>query len=601
MVGALAETTRTGEPLSRVLAAEGITTPETVLAAQAERFGALVVRRDETPPDDTLAGLLPAAFCLEHGVLPWRRIGDSLLVATSRPDAFDTLRETLPAELGPVMMAVTLEADIHDSIAASHGQALIAQAETMRPLEDSCRDLNESSLRGRLCVGLALVMVLTGFWFAPELVFAAGLALALASLVVAQGLKLAALLASRPKGPAIAPKAQLPAAPPRVSLLVPLFREQDIARTLIARLSRLTYPRSLLDVMLILEQDDTETREALRAVALPPWFRVIEVPCGTLLTKPRAMNYALRFTDAPILGIYDAEDSPAPDQIERVTAHFCRAPPTVGCLQGILDFYNPRANWLSRCFAIEYAAWFRVLLPGLAHMGLAVPLGGTTVFFRRDALLAAGGWDAHNVTEDADLGILLARRGYRTELVPTVTREEANNRFWPWVRQRSRWLKGYTITWWVHTRRPLALWRALGPRRFFGMQALFLTTILQFTLAPILWSFWLLIFGLPHPLDPWLTPGATGLLTTVFLAAEATALFVGFVAVSRSPHERLMPWVPTLFLYFPLGSLAIYKGMWEVLSRNAFYWDKTEHGHSAPDTPSAETPERLPKSGIQPD
>ncbi|WP_223870700.1 glycosyltransferase family 2 protein [Salipiger aestuarii] len=377
---------------------------------------------------------------------------------------------------------------------------------------------------------------------------------------------------------------------PPVSVLVPLFREERIASSLIERLGRLDYPRAQLDVILILEAQDTMTRAALAQVDLPPWMRVIEVPDGTVTTKPRAMNYALRFARGDIIGIYDAEDSPAPDQLKRVAEHFSRVPAKIACLQGILDFYNPKANWLSRCFAIEYASWFRVVLPGLARLGFAIPLGGTTVFLRREALEEVGGWDAHNVTEDADLGVRLARHGYVTELIPVVTREEANNRAWPWVRQRSRWLKGYMITWRVHTRAPRRLLRDLGAWRFFGVQAIFLSAFTQFLLAPVLWSYWLVLAGWRPPLLEGAHPGLMGTMIVLFLATEAISVLVGVTAVSRSPHRGLMPWVPTLFLYFPLGTLAVYKAAYELVTR-PFYWDKTMHGHSAPDDDSADMPE----------
>jgi cellulose synthase/poly-beta-1,6-N-acetylglucosamine synthase-like glycosyltransferase len=402
-------------------------------------------------------------------------------------------------------------------------------------------------------------------------------------LLVAQGLKLMALFATL-RHPQRAPTHPLsePRNLPRVSLLVPLLREADIAGSLLLRLRQLDYPRSLLEVALILEDDDDQTRQALEQTRLPPWCKVITVLQGNIQTKPRALNYALPFTRGDIIGIYDAEDAPAPDQLMQVVTHFAQARPDVACLQGVLDFYNLRANWLSRCFAIEYASWFRVLLPGMVRLGLPIPLGGTTVFFRRSGLEAAQGWDAHNVTEDADLGIRLARLGYRTDLLPTATREEANNRLWPWIRQRSRWLKGYAMTWWVHSRRPVKLWRDLGARRFLGMQALFLGTLAQFTLAPVLWSFWLIVFGLPHPLDGLLSEAARAGLIALFLSAEAVSLLVGITALTRSPHRGMMHWVPTLFLYFPLGTFAIYKALWEMVTR-PFYWDKTEHGRSAPD------------------
>ncbi len=219
-----------------------------------------------------------------------------------------------------------------------------------------------------------------------------------------------------------------------------------------------------------------------------------------LTTKPRAMNYALDFCRGEIIGVWDAEDAPVKDQIEHVVSRFAQAPPEVVCLQGILDYYNPRTNWLARCFTIEYASWFRVVLPGIARMGLVVPLGGTTLFFRRDKLEELGGWDAHNVTEDADLGVRLCRAGYRTELIDTVTYEEANCRPWAWVKQRSRWLKGFMVTYLVHMRNPRQLLADLGPvavprpfRRFLSAPSA------QFLLAPVLWSFWLILLGQATP------------------------------------------------------------------------------------------------------
>lgn len=584
---AMAEATRLGQPLPQVITANAIASREDVLNAQAHHYGALVLSRADSPPDPALTGLLSPEFCLQHGVLPWIRVGDTLLLATSRPEDFETLLPKLPPDIGPLVMALALESDIHTEISIRAGAELAQKAETWVPDEDSCRDMGTATPARGIIALIAGVVFVGLLAFQPQWLFAGALFLALGSLILSQGLKLAALAALpgfRPLMPA-----RLPPNAPRVSLLVPLFREEEIAQTLVERLSRLTYPKSLLDVILVLEAGDTLTRTTLSRTDLPPWMRVITVPPGRVTTKPRALNYAFRFARGAIIGIYDAEDAPAPDQVTRMVEHFERAPPEVGCLQGILDYYNPRANWLSRCFTIEYASWFRVLLPGLSRLGLVVPLGGTTVFFRREVLEQVNGWDAHNVTEDADLGVRLARHGYRTELVPTVTREEANNRFWPWIKQRSRWLKGYGITWWVHARRPLRLWRDLGPKRFIGFHLLFLTTLVQFAFAPVLWSFWLILAGLPHPLDPWMTPAMVLKLTAVFLSAEAVSIVVGLAALARSPHRGLMPWVPTLFAYFPLGTAAIYKALWETV-RNPFYWDKTQHGRSAPDAPGADVP-----------
>ncbi|GAB1364332.1 hypothetical protein MASR1M32_35680 [Rhodobacter sp.] len=370
----------------------------------------------------------------------------------------------------------------------------------------------------------------------------------------------------------------LPAARlPQVSIIVALYRESDIAPRLIRRLSRLDYPHDLLDVVLAVEAEDRMTREALAATVLPPWMRVIAVPPGKVKTKPRALNLALDHCRGSIIGIYDAEDAPEPAQIRKVVDRFHARGPEVACLQGVLDYYNPHTNWLSRCFTIEYAGWFRLMLPGIARLGLAVPLGGTTLFFRRQVLEELGGWDAHNVTEDADLGIRLARRGYRTELVDTVTGEEANCRMIPWIKQRSRWIKGYMMTWAVHMRRPGLLWRQLGPRQFAGFQVMFLGSILQSLLAPLIWSFWVLPFGLGHPLAAALPRAALWSMIGLFLLSEAVNVAMGIIALRRSGHRISALWVPTLQLYFPLAAFAAYKGLWEMITR-PFYWDKTHHG-----------------------
>jgi cellulose synthase/poly-beta-1,6-N-acetylglucosamine synthase-like glycosyltransferase len=364
---------------------------------------------------------------------------------------------------------------------------------------------------------------------------------------------------------------------PTISILVALYRESDIAARLVRRLARLDYPEDRLDVILAVEADDATTRDALAAAALPPWMRIVVVPEGRVKTKPRALNHALDHARGTIIGVYDAEDAPEPDQLRKVVAHFRRAGPEVACLQGVLDYYNPRSNWLSRCFTIEYAGWFRLILPGIARLGLVVPLGGTTLFFRREVLEDLGGWDAHNVTEDADLGIRLARHGHRTEIVATVTGEEANCRAIPWVKQRSRWIKGYMMTWAVHMRCPGRLWRQLGPRAFLGFQVMFFGSIAQALLAPLMWSFLLVPFGLDHPLTAVLPAAAFWTIMAVFLLSEAANLAIGIVGIRRSGQGLSAWWVPTLKLYFPLATLAAYKALAELVLR-PFYWDKTAHG-----------------------
>ncbi|MDK3017935.1 glycosyltransferase [Pseudodonghicola flavimaris] len=580
--------------LGDVLIAEGWARPADIRAALAQQLGMPQADLLRQPPDPRLPSPLPPPFWLRANLLPWRRIGTETLIACSDPEVFARHRPRLEAALGSVRPALADAALLERAIARRFAGPLAARASQRVAADHSCR--NWAPMR-RSTVGLLLLIALALLLLAPR----AALLLAYGAAFVSLGLFLilrstAALahLLHRPPTP------RLPAwgdTRPKVSVMVALFRETEIAGALLHRLSQLTYPKALLEVLLVLEEHDDTTRAALTRTRLPPWIRIVEVPAhGGLTTKPRALNYALDFCRGEIVGVWDAEDAPQPDQIERIATRFARAPARVICLQGALDFYNPRTNWRARCFTLEYASWFRIVLPGLARLNLVLPLGGTTHYFRRAALEALGGWDAHNVTEDADLGVRLYRAGYRAEMVGTTTYEEATCRPWSWVKQRSRWLKGFMVTYLVHMRAPRRLWSDLGPRRFLGVQAFFLGTLGQFLLAPLLWWMWALALRLPHPLAPLLTPETTRLLIGLMLGTEATGILLAMIAAARSGRAALSPWALAMPLYFPLGILAAYKALWE-LGLNPFYWDKTRHGQSRPDDPQAALEQEAEISG----
>jgi len=547
--------------------------PARPVIAQAPGMGRACFRT--RPPDAGLLDRFGADRAVREGLLPWQRAGAATVVAATRPDRAEAKRETLEALFGPVAFARTEPRDLEDAVLGLRRGHLASRAETRTAAGLSCRSLGNGRLATLTALAaLALVGVAVA---APATVFLVAVLWASFWLLASTCLRLAAVVAAGRSTPADPPS--IPEDLPTISLLVPLFRERDIAGHLVRRLSRIEYPAERVEICLIVEKHDAITRAALAATALPATMRTIVVPPGSLQTKPRALNFALDFTCGSIVGIYDAEDAPDPDQLLKVAAHFAAARPDVACLQGRLDFYNPATNWLSRAFTIDYAVWFGVILPGLSRLRLAVPLGGTTLFFRRDVIDALGAWDAHNVTEDADLGMRLARRGWRTELIPTVTAEEANCRLWPWIKQRSRWIKGYAMTWAVHMRSPRVLLADLGLWRFLGFQVVFLGALSQFIFAPVLWSFWLVLAGLPHPLaDP--LPGWLILaLATLFLASELTNIAIGAWACRGARHRWLIPWVPTMHFYFPLAAIASWKGLAEIVTR-PFFWDKTEHGAS---------------------
>ena len=562
---------------ARVLQNEFNISPDDIALATSQSLATRYIDIAAEPPDPNLFALMGAQSCLQRCILPWRHFGAMTVILTASEEKFQANRDDLQSIYGSVCFAIAPQSDIERYLTANANDQLTYLAETKLAPEFSCR--NWSHQKTGLWFSLIGLITLVGIYFASSTLFALVYGWVVAMLAAATLLKLAAIFKSS-STPMVAVNDTTDSLP-TITVLVPLLQEKRIAAHLIDHLRNLEYPRALLDVCLIVEESDDTTNATLAALPLPPWIRQINVPDGLFRTKPRAMNYAMNFAQGSIIGIYDAEDAPATDQLLKVARVFAQNDHSVACVQGSLDYYNDRSNWLARCFTIEYASWFRVVLPGFAKMGLLVPLGGTTLFFRREALDSLGGWDAHNVTEDADLGVRLARRGYRTVFMDSVTQEEANARVWPWIKQRSRWLKGYAITYAVHMRNPLKLLRELGFWRFFGFQILFFGTLSQFVLAPLFWSVILIPLGFPHPLLTILTPDAFLALTGLFLFSASVNLATNCLGVHRAGKRWLMPWAPTLILYFPLGTLGALKGLFELFQR-PFYWDKTEHGIDLP-------------------
>jgi cellulose synthase/poly-beta-1,6-N-acetylglucosamine synthase-like glycosyltransferase len=533
-------------------------------------------------PDARALDRIGLETALRNHVLPLTPAGAVTPVAAASRAEFRRIEKHLRALLGPVVCRLSTRSAIEAELLDMRQAHLARRAERRTPLAESCRGWSTAKMK--LLAVTLLLLVLICLLRAPQILIWVFLVWAVLTLLAVTGLRTTAAAVhlvgerrSARKWRTETTKPQPPRYMPRISLLVPLYKERDIAARLVRRLTALDYPRDRLEVALILEWGDDTTEHALRAASLPAWMRIVRVPPGDLRTKPRAMNYAMDFLSGEVIGIYDAEDAPDRDQLMKVAVAFDRAPQNVACLQGALDFYNAPSNILTRCFTIDYAVWFRLVLPGFERLGLVMPLGGTTVFFRRNALETLGRWDAHNVTEDADLGLRLARRGYRCAFLPTVTQAEATTTVPAWIRQRSRWIKGYAMTWAVHMRDPFRLYGELGLLRFLAVQILFLGTLSQFLLAPVLWSFWLILFGLPHPITQVLSQNAIVLLGSLFFLSEVLTVLTSAAAVSHAKHRWLIKWVPFMHLYYPMAAFASWKAFAEMLSR-PFYWDKTAHG-----------------------
>lgn len=538
-------------------------------------------------PDPTLASKLPADVAIASEVVVWKQAGSALVIATTRPDRVHSLCTHLP-NVPRIIPVLAPRAQMVEAQRAIYGAELARIAEGRAPEKLSCRSWRGDALGRYILVAaiIGLIVLLLAPLALSEAVFGLAILVFIANCVLKFSAFAQSLRSEARSPPAPSNEARLLQSP-TVSIFVPLFKEPEVAGALVERLRRIDYPRERLDIILAVEEDDPLTLKALGKASLPPWMRAVVVPRGSPQTKPRALNYVLNYARGDIVGIYDAEDRPDPDQIHRVVQHFAKASAKVACLQGQLDYYNARHNWLSRLFTVEYAAWFRVLLPGVQKMGLVVPLGGTTVFLRRTVLEAVGAWDAHNVTEDAELGLRLARSGYLTEIVETTTFEEANAAVLPWVKQRSRWLKGYLMTYGAAMRRPATLWRDLGPWRFAWLQIQFIGAVLGFLTAPLLWSFMVKPFGIWHPLDAVLSPFAYGVLATIMLVGLFGSIAISIYACRAKHLRHLRPITPLVEPYYLFGTIAAWIGLFELMVK-PFFWAKTTHGNFGASHPDAD-------------
>ncbi|WP_371345163.1 glycosyltransferase [Ancylobacter sp. IITR112] len=366
---------------------------------------------------------------------------------------------------------------------------------------------------------------------------------------------------------------------PYYSLIVPLYREARVVPQLVDALEAIDYPREKLQILLVIEHDDEATATALKLHARRPGFEVIIAPGIGPRTKPKALNVALPFARGTVIGIYDAEDMPDPLQLRRVCTTLGRqGNERLGCVQAHLVIDNLADGWIPRQFAAEYAAYFDVVLPMLGLCRLPLPLGGTSNHFRRDALDEVSGWDPFNVTEDADLGVRLARAGWSTQVITCTTDEEAPRRLGAWMRQRTRWYKGWMQTLLVHARRPLHMVRSAGWPGTLTLLFLLGSGTAAALLHPVLFAS--LVLGLflapvPHP------SAMSTLLDAVWFGVLLAGLMGTVLSTFLGMRRRRIAGAAQVALLMPVYWLMMSAAAWRALITLAIapsHWEKTEHG-----------------------
>lgn len=580
---ALEEQQRSGGRIGEILVHSGVISEQALLAVLSEHFDVQHVDLTGFQADPAIAERIPEPLARTLGIVPVAATDGVLFVAVAErldPATRDQLRADTGSELRELLAT---RSSIDELLQRIYGERYVRDAR-LGLLERNPEDSAHQVLSGgqKLAFGSLLVLILVALILAPlaTLIALTG-ACSIFYLAVSLYRFRLAYLALGHKLEIEVTDEELAALDehdlPVYTLLLPLYHEANIVDRLTAGIDALDYPRTKLDVKLLCEADDTETIEAIRALALPPHYQLLVVPDAEPKTKPKACNYGLLHARGDYVVIYDGEDRPDPDQLKKAVVAFAKSGDDVTCIQAKLNFFNRDQNLLTRWFAIEYAMHFDLVLPGLDTDGVPIPLGGTSNHFVTARLRDLGAWDPFNVTEDADLGVRLHKAGYATSVMDSTTLEEANSEIGNWIRQRSRWCKGYFQTWLVHMRHPFRLLGQLGLKSFLSFN-LVVGGAFVFLLNPIFWA-----------------------LTTVFVVTQASqiqALFPGFVfyaaasmlfignftflymnlagALQRGYFD-LAKYALLSPIYWGLMSWAAWKGAIQLVTK-PFYWEKTVHG-----------------------
>jgi glycosyltransferase XagB len=600
LVETLARQEAEGSRLGEMLRAEGDVPRRELYRALADSWGVGFVDLISDPPDSELARAVGSDVMLREHWVPHRMIetvsdGDTLrtvLVATSErpsPELDATVLRALTADR--VKYKVTTDWDIDQAVLLACQEEIVAEAAD--GLATSAPD--ESAATGwwgwqRAALIIAFgTLVLCGIAFPTDTLVTVLVGLNVMFLVGVV-FKLAACTAGmwrvrhveRTNDPARSgqPLAVVPRIPdhdlPVYTILVPAYREANIVSKVIDNLTTLDYPLAKLQVLLLMEADDRETIEAARAARPPDCVRFVVVPKGGPQTKPKACNVGLALAEGEYLVIFDAEDMPEPGQLREVVARFAATGDDVVCFQARLNYFNATENILTRMFTLEYSFWFDYMLPGLDAWHLPIPLGGTSNHFRVDKLRDLGGWDPYNVTEDADLGVRAAARGLTVGITESTTWEEACSAWQPWVRQRTRWIKGYMTTALVHTRHPLKLWRTVGFRGVVGVIGLIAGTPAMFLACPLVWAFWLFTF-LGGSFGVHLAPWVQTATTLNLILGNGAMIVLTALAARRRQASHLVPYALLTPAYWTLHSIAAWRALWQLAFKPA-HWEKTPHG-----------------------
>ncbi len=587
----------------------GAVTRLTLYGCLAEQLGVPFVNLLTEAPD---AGILDAREpedLIQAEWLPLHQRGDTLTVATSvpfTPKMMDQVRASFAVQ--NVVLNVTTDWDITQAVLRNcRSRLLFNAAEELATTAPDKSAKAGLALWQKILSWILVAATIGGMIWATSATIISLLVMANVFFLVAVSFRtLASIVGAfgrhddRIVAAAVATQrarlasAALPEEPPSdaqlplYTILVPVFHEAHVIANVIRNIGELDWPTAQLQVLILLEEEDTLTIQACKDAAPPAYVQLLIVPAGTPMTKPRACNFGLMFARGEYLVVFDVEDKPEVDQLRKAHHAFLRAqkihhPAHVKsdkrlvCVQAALNYFNSRQNVLTRMFTLEYSTWFDGMLRGMEVFRLPIPLGGTSNHFRTSLLRELGGWDPYNVTEDADLGMRAATAGFRISTIESTTWEEACSEIPAWIRQRTRWIKGYMVTALVDARYPLRFARSAGFRSVISTFALIASTPLLFLSYPIVWGFTILTYvGVRFTaLD--LPPLFAQAAVWNSLAGNIIVIVLAAWAGWRRQGWRLASYAIFNPIYWFLHGFAAWRAL-ILLILKPFSWEKTPHG-----------------------
>jgi len=345
---------------------------------------------------------------------------------------------------------------------------------------------------------------------------------------------------------------------PRVSIVVPLFRERrrSIERTLDSLKSQ-NYPRDLMEVLLVVDNDDEETMGELR--------KIMSKPPGNLNTKilinhrsgkrikAAALNTAMRYASGEIVGFYDADDIFPRDQVlNSILLIMEKNYAAVGT-----RVYRYRRGILGRLIYLETIIWYDGIIPFLRTVIGITPLSGEGLFIRRDLVPEI----PISLAEDALVSLKLQGMGYRVGLLDSYVYELAPSSIVGLVKQRLRWNRGYVQNLVMIMRHEVELGYKLRVAAFYVL-IVSPSLMLLVTTAGLNYVIYLILTGNLDTASLYLTPALLGTnaltlyITRSLMSNESAALgriivllpaywlLVGLVAVA-SPIIPVRGWLRT--------------------------------------------------------